>query len=341
MKKKQKNKIAIDLMGSHHPAQVLMEEIFRYYEKFPKGYSFLLIATEENYSYFEKLQKEYSLPHIEFLKAQTAIEMEENPLVAVRRKKNSSIAMGMNLLKEKRIEAFVSAGNTGALLTSAIMNLDLLPHITRPGLMALFPTKKEPIVVVDVGANVSCTADMLVQFALLGACFQKLKKKKIPKVALLNIGSEEIKGTKELKHAYKLLQETAKKRPDFFSFYGNIEGKDIFDGEIDVLVTEGFTGNVFLKTSEGIASYILDHLHETIAENQFTHLEKSLQDLNRHLHYEQYPGALIIGLQSLVIKCHGYSSPHAVMNAIRGAIEYSQNNLISSLKNQIVSFSKV
>ncbi len=256
----------------------------------------------------------------QYVTAPEVIGMEEHPLLALRKKKNASINVGMRLLKEGKLDALVSAGNTGALVSSAKMILSTLPKILRPCLMTLMPTKKNPVAVLDVGANVQVKATHLIQFAQLGAAYQKTRGIKKPKVGLLNIGSEALKGTSELRLAYHELQKISS-----FQFAGNIEGKSVFDGDVDVLVTDGFTGNVFLKTAEGIASLILDRIQGSASELKKFH----------SLHYSEYPGALLAGVRGIVIKCHGYSTVQGFMNGVLGAIDLAKEEFVQKLLNDL------
>ena len=230
--------------------------------------------------------------------------------------------MGMRFLKEGKIDALVSAGNTGALISSAKMILSTLKGVLRPCLIALMPTKKNLVAVLDVGANVQAKAIHLAQYALIGAAYQKTRGIALPSVGLLNIGSEPLKGTSELRSVYAMLQSHSSKS---FQFMGNIEGTAVFDGEVDVLVTDGFTGNIFLKTAEGIASLLLDRLPLQTADLKKFH----------SLHYAEYPGAIIGGVKGLVIKCHGYSTPKGFVSGVLGAIELAQKNFIATLQNKL------
>lgn len=248
--------------------------------------------------------------------------------MSLRRKKQASLCVGLRLLKEGKLDAFVSAGNTGALVSASKMILGTFPHISRPALLALMPTKKRPVAVLDVGANLQAKAAQLVQFAHLGAAYQKARGIAVPRIGLLNIGSEASKGTSEIRLAYKELAKLP-------AFAGNIEGKSVFDGEVDVLVTDGFTGNVFLKTAEGIASLILDRLHARIPLSALQDIRAHLEDLQRHLHYAEHPGALLCGVKGAVVKCHGYSTPEAFANGIRGAIEFASFRFIEIVKEQL------
>lgn len=305
----QRHKIGVDLMGNDNAPQVLLDALREL--SLPSGVELLAIGTPE----FEKFA-----PPFPFIAAPEVIGMEEHPLLALRRKKNATTNVGMRLLKEGKIDAFVSAGNTGALVSSAKMILSTLPGILRPSLLTLMPTKKNPVAVLDVGANVQVKAAHLVQFASIGAAYQKTRGIKMPSVGLLNIGSEAVKGTSELRLAYHEL-----KKKTSFRFAGNIEGKNVFDGDVDVLVTDGFTGNVFLKTAEGIASLILDRI-----QGSSTELKKF-----QSLHYAEYPGALLAGIRGIVIKCHSYSTPKGFTNAVLGAIELAKEGFVQKLLNDL------
>jgi len=254
---------------------------------------------------------------MDYVSAPTFIGMDESPLTALRRKKTSSMVMGLKALAEGKLDAFISAGNTGALVSGAKLLVGTMPGILRPALLTQMPTKKEPVAVLDVGANVKVQAKHLVQFAELGAMSCRARGIENPAVGLLNIGDEAMKGTSELQQAYQLLM---KHKSPHFRFVGNVEGTSVFDGEVDVLVTDGFTGNVFLKTAEGIASLILDRFSTLLPPEELKKLAPRIQDLKRHLHYAEYPGAHLIGLKKLVVKCHGYSTPQAFVNGVLGVL---------------------
>ncbi len=317
-------RIGIDLMGSENAPRLLLGAVFELILTLhlPSA-RFFLLGPPPLQKECESLLTRFSKAkgQIFFQEAEEVIEADENPLTALRHKKNSSMAKGILLLKEGKLDAFVSAGNTGAIIALSSLHLPLLSDTVRPALLALMPTKKQPLAVLDIGANTQYTADHLVQFAKMGAAYQMSRGIKDPKIGLLNIGHEALKGTSEVRCAYQKLQS-------FPNFRGNIEAKEVFQGEVDVLITDGFTGNVFLKTAEGIANLILDRLKENISEQEFSILEPYLNDLQKHLHYAEYPGALLAGLQGIVIKCHGYSSPKAIMNGIRGALELVEQKFL-------------
>lgn len=308
-------------MGSDNdPAQVLSS----LHISLPPGIGLVAIGTPE---YANRSP-------VPYLEAKEVIEMDENPLTALRKKKQASMLVAMRLLKEGAIDALVSAGNTGALVSSAKMIVGTFSPLHRPALLAMIPTKKQPVAVVDVGANVQVKTETLVQFALIASAYLRTKGIASPTIGLLNIGSEPIKGTSESRLAYHALK-TLKSPP--FRFVGNVEGTSVFNGDVDGLITDGFTGNVFLKTAEGIASLILDRLTAHISDDILGQITPQLEDLRRHLHYADYPGALLAGIKKLVIKCHGYSTPQAIAKAVLGAAGLLQESFIEKFQKNLNS----
>ena len=261
--------------------------------------------------------------------------MEDAPLTAIRRKRNSSLCTGIRMLKEGHLQAFISAGNTGALIGFAKLELPPLPKVERPALLTLLPTRLNEIAVLDVGANTSYKANHLIQFAAMGVAYQKSRGVNIPKVGLLNIGSEAKKGTPELQLVYNQLLASSRENPTSFCFAGNIEGRDVFHGEIDVLVTDGFTGNVFLKTAEGIASVILESLESSPLEDCSPHIKGILAELRQRLHYTEYPGALLCGVEGIVIKCHGNASTQSVLRSITTAERLIEHSFLEKVKEEL------
>lgn len=309
-------RVGIDLMGSDSSPRELLEAVLSYSSNhhLPSGCHLVFFGTEEIFT-------ASSLPpRIESYPVTEVIGMEEAPLTAVRTKKNSSLCTGIRLLKEGKLDAFISAGNTGALLASATLALPLIPGIVRPALLTLLPTKNKELAVLDVGANTICRADLLIQHACLGIAYQHSRGILLPKVGLLNIGSEACKGTPELKEVYSTLEKMSQAPSAKFAFIGNIEGRDAFHGEIDVLVTDGFTGNVFLKTAEGIAAVILEQLQQ----------DKTLMltEVCKRLNYAEYPGALLCGVEGIVIKCHGNISSQSLTRSISTACQLLENSFL-------------
>lgn len=270
-----------------------------------------------------------------FHSAHDFIAMSDNPVTALRKKKGASVLVGLRLLKQGKIDAFVSAGNTGSLVLGAKIILSTLPKVQRPAFLSFMPTKKHPVAVLDLGANVQCKATHLVQFAILASAYLRIKGVENPKIGLLNIGEEPLKGTSELRLAYHQLKTLAKAP---FKFSGNIEGKSVFDGDVDALITDGFTGNVFLKTAEGIASLILDRMNANLPKETLSVLGPQLFDLQKHLHYAEYPGALLIGVKGIVIKCHGYSTPRAFVNGVQGAIDLATQGFMEKFQTHIKEY---
>jgi glycerol-3-phosphate acyltransferase PlsX len=316
-------------MGSDTPPLELMDAIFRFVDQLPSGIDLTLFATRDIFA-----GRHSPSPQIALHTVLECIEMEESPLAAIRTKKNSSICVGIKMLKEKQLQAFISAGNTGALMCAAKLSLPMLPSIDRPALLTLLPTRKRDIAVLDVGANTSCKAHHLVEFAHIGAAFQKIRGIDHPQVGLLNIGSEAKKGTPQHQEAYALLEKADRSQ---FHFSGNIEARDVFQGHIDVLVTDGFTGNIFLKTAEGIGGVILEQLDETAREECSPHLKGILAEVRQHLHYAEYPGALLCGIDGIVMKCHGNASPQSLINTIISSIRLVEHQYIERTKSYLLN----
>lgn len=323
-------RIGVDLLGCDTPAEELLKALIDFPFEGAHPPKFTLFATEEIFS------KVKTPPDFICHPVTETITMDDDPLAAVRRKKDSSILVGVHSLKKFEIDAFISAGNTGALLAAATLSLPLLPGIDRPALMTLMPTKLEPVAVLDVGANVNVKAENLLQFAQMGIAYQKTRGISHPTVGLLNIGEERQKGTPELRKAYEILETLNRDAPfDKPVFVGNIEGRNVFHGNIDVLITDGFTGNVFLKTSEGIAGFILDQLEKIKLVELFPGLKGMINTLGHRLHYAEYPGAILCGIEGIVIKCHGESTPQAFFNSIRGASHLVNNFFLEKIKIEL------
>lgn len=329
-------RIGIDLMGSDCSPAVLFKAIELAVEKFPQVNLTVFVTQAalddillHSFAHFPVGQA-----HVEFQIVSDVITMQDEPLTAIRQKKNSSLALGLKFLKKRYLDGFVSAGNTGALIAGATLSLPLLPGIKRPALLATLPTEKGSVAIIDVGGNVSRKAYHLAQFAQLGVTYQRCCKRiEQPRVGLLNIGVESKKGTSEVRQAYQLMQAMAERQE--MLFVGNVEGREVFQGAVDVLVTDGFTGNVLLKTSEGVSSFILQQLQITLQEilpNQSTSI---LRHLHYQFDYEEYNGAIVCGVDRVAIKCHGQSSPKGLLRGIQEAIHLVHNNFIYQIKQQL------
>jgi glycerol-3-phosphate acyltransferase PlsX len=278
----------------------------------------------------------YDKSRIEILHTDEKILMHEDqpPAMAVRKKKNASMILALELVKKGEAVACVSAGNTGALMTASQLILKRIRGVLRPAITTVFPNKKGSMVLLDAGANADCKPEYLNQFALMGAKYAEiLFGKEKPKVALLNIGEEEGKGNELVKNTFEILKENKK-----INFSGNIEAREMMDGNVDVIVADGFTGNVILKTGEGVATLILDLL-KTGIKSKFIYklgaliLKPVFVQLKNKIDSTEYGGALFLGLNGISIKAHGNSDSKAIKNALNVAHKFGKSNFVEELKN--------
>lgn len=334
--RKRKSKVphlGIDLLGGDNvsPDHVL-ETLHALYSEVAAPFCLTVFSTPEIAVHVEAFKKAHDLKEkeLEIFQTEEVIHMDDDPLYAIRKKKQSSMCLGMKFLRDRQIDALVSTGNTGALIASAKLFLPMLQGISRAALITLLPTKKEPIAVIDVGANIQCSPEHLVHFAQMGIAYQKARGIKKPIVGLLNIGVEEKKGRAELRETYKLLQEFNSEET---VFAGNIEGKEVFSGDIHVLVTDGFTGNIFLKTAEGLSSFILDTMKKN--QNLIPFSKPLLQHLEAELYSAEYPGAILCGVDGVIIKCHGDANPEALKCGVQGAIKLLQGKFLEKIKLEL------
>ena len=258
--------------------------------------------------------------HFDIVQADDVVHMNEKPSDILRRKKNASIQVACRLVKDGKAEAVVSAGHSGATVACGMFIMGRLPGVERPALAALLPTEKNPVVVLDAGANVDCRPYHLFQFGLMGDAFARdLLGYAAPRVSLLSIGEEEGQGNSQVKEAYELL-----KLAQNLNFVGNAEGRDIFTGDIDVVVCDGFVGNVVVKMSEGLASALVRMLKRLFTSGFLPALggmlaKGAFKKFATTIDYAEYGGAPLLGLQGLAIVCHGRSSARAMQNAIKMA----------------------
>jgi phosphate acyltransferase len=256
---------------------------------------------------------------LEVIHASQSISMDESPFEAIRKKKDSSIAIAFEQVKNGQADAVVSAGNSGATMASAIRSLGRLENISRPGIASIFPTLKKPLVMMDVGANVDCRPQHLYQFGVMGAAFSKnLFQIKKPSIGLLSIGEEGGKGNVLVKSAHELFRKST------LNFKGNVEGRDIFQGDVDVIVCDGFVGNVCLKVSEGLAEAINSMLRTEISKSFMAKMgyllaRKAFKNFGKKVDYAEYGGAPLLGINGTGIICHGRSNAKAIKNAIKVA----------------------
>jgi glycerol-3-phosphate acyltransferase PlsX len=272
---------------------------------------------------------------IEIRNASQVVEMDELPSVALRKKRDSSIRVAADMVRQGVAGGLVSAGNTGAVMAISKTVFGVVPGVDRPALAAILPTLAGHAVLLDVGANVACKPHQLVQFAIMGHLFCKIiVGVPSPRVGLMSVGEEESKGNLLTKEVHKSLKETS------LNFIGNVEGRDVYNGRADVIVCDGFTGNVALKTSEGLIEAVLKLLRDELSSNLQAKLgallsQQSFKRLKKRLDYSEYGGAPLLGLRGASIICHGRSSSNAIKNAIRVAKEFVENQVNTKLESEL------
>ena len=328
-----KIKIAIDAMGGEKSPKKIID-----------GIEISLKLNNENFFYIygkeDLLKKEISsnkllTQHCEIINAKDIVLDDESPLYAAKRGKESSMWKTIESLKEKKADISLSAGNTGALLVISRLLLNTIDGINKPALAALWPNKNNMNVVLDLGANVECNEKNLSDFACMGsALFKSLFSNGQPRIALLNIGLEENKGNEILKKTYSILKKEKIKN---FEFCGYIEGNHIMDGNIDVIVTDGFTGNIALKTAEGTATFITDGLKKSLNKLSVLLSYKSLKKFKEKLDPRKYNGAIFLGLQSPVVKSHGSTDSIGFAHSINVCNKIVKANLIEKIKSNLIT----
>ena len=325
-------KIALDAMsGDFAPISTVKGAI----EALEENGKLEIILVGKEIIIKEELKKyKYDVKRLEIKNADEIIEMTDDPVKAVKEKKNSSMNVTIDLVKEKLAEASVSCGNTGALLTSSQLKLKRIRGVLRPAIAVLFPNKKDKgTLFLDLGANADSKPEFLNQFAMMGSKYVEIFLNiKNPKVALLNIGEEESKGNELTRESYNLLKENKD-----INFIGNIESTKIMDGEVDVVVTDGFTGNILLKTSEGIGKFIFHIVKESIMESWLSKIgalliKGSMKKVKQKIDASEYGGAIFLGLNGLSLKAHGNSDSTAIKNALKVASKFVELNFIEELR---------
>ncbi len=318
-------KIAVDAMGSDQAPAVEVEGAVQAAAQY--GISIVLVGQEDRVHEILRSHDTSGLP-IEVVHASEVITMEESAATAARRKKDSSVRVAARLMRDSGVFGIVSAGNTGAVMATVKMVLGTLPVVDRPALSTVLPTQKgKPAILLDVGANVDCKPHHLEQFAIMGDVYSRaIFGIRRPRVGLLSIGEEDSKGNELTKEAFKSL----KRAP--INFIGNVEGRDIFKGDVDVIVCDGFTGNVALKLSEGLietfTAMLGQELQKTLsAKVGYIFAQKAFREFKRRLDYSEYGGAPLLGLKGITIVCHGRSNANAIKNAIRVANEFCKHDV--------------
>jgi glycerol-3-phosphate acyltransferase PlsX len=308
-------KIALDAMGGDFAPKATVEGAVIAAKEFSSEVQIMLIGQE---SVLKPLLTEHNLPNIHIIHADEVIEMGEHPTKALQQKQRSSIAIGYHLLKEGKVQAFCGAGNTGAMLVGALFSVKAIEGILRPPIVSHVPQLNgSTSLILDVGANTDCKPEVLHQFALLGKVYaENILGIQKPKIALMNVGEEETKGNLQAQAAYTLL-----KGDDSLNFVGNVEGRDLFFGKADVMVCDGFVGNVILKMAESFYD---------VAQHQ-----KVNDSFLNQLNYEAIGGSPILGLNGNVVIGHGISSALAIKNMIEIAKKMAESNLHEKIKNSL------
>lgn len=320
-------RIAIDAMGTdRHPA-VEVEGAVTALQQLPTDFRVLLVGDREAIEAELARLGESESDRLSIIHATQRIEPGEAPATAVRRKPDSSIVAGLNLQKGGEADAFVSAGSTGAVMAASLFILRSLPGVDRPAVATMLPTAIGPMVMLDAGANVDCRPAHLVQFARLGSIYARdvLAREK-PRVGLLNIGEEPEKGNELAVEAYRLLQESD------LRFVGNVEGRQIIEGACDVLVTDGFVGNVLLKFYESVAGFVFGLLRQEITGDG---ADQKFGRVSRMLDYAEYGGAPLLGVNGISIICHGGSPPRAITNAIIAAVRAADAHMVGHIRHEV------
>lgn len=325
-------------MGGDHGLSVVIPACVRAAKKNP-DLNIILVGVQDKVSAFLQKYGAQSSKQLSIVHASEVVTMDELPSHALRNKKDSSMRVAISLVKEGKAQACVSAGNTGALMATARYVLKTLPGIDRPAIVSELPTMKGKTWVIDLGANVDSCAEHLFQFAVMGsALIQAIEHKPKPKIALLNIGVEEIKGNDQVKRTAHMLAECS-----VMNYVGYVEGNHFYSGDVDLVVCDGFVGNVALKASEGIARLMLDVLKESFNKNWLTKISgflalPALRNLKKRLDPSRYNGASMLGLNGIVVKSHGGADERGFEFAIEQAILEAKNNVVDLVRDQINDF---
>jgi glycerol-3-phosphate acyltransferase PlsX len=326
--------VAIDCMGGDHGPHVTVPAALDYLRRV-EGVNVILVGLQDAITAELRKLKADAEPRLAVQHASEVVSMDESPAVALRSKKDSSMRVAVNLVKDGTAHACVSAGNTGALMAISRFVLKTLPDIERPAICSVLPTRKGHTYMLDLGANVDCTAEHLLQFGVMGATLvSSVEHKEQPSIGLLNIGAEDIKGNEVVKRAAELLRASG------LNFYGNVEGDDIYKGTTDVVVCDGFVGNVALKTSEGLARMLGAYLREEFNRNVVTKLAgvvalPVINAFKRRIDPRLYNGASLLGLRGIVVKSHGAADRLSFRVAIGRAVEEARGGVLNHISERM------
>jgi len=326
--------IAIDAMGGDHGPHVTVKAALSVLQR-EEDVNFVLVGLEDIINAELKLRRAQASTRLRVRHASEVVKMDDPLSVALRSKKDSSMRVTADLVKRGEADAGVSAGNTGALMAVSRFVLKTLPGIDRPAIASTLPSYTGCTYMLDLGANVDCTAEHLLQFGIMGSALcAAIEHKERPSIGLLNIGEEDIKGNEVAKRAGEMLKSSG------LNFYGNVEGNDIYKGTVDVVVCDGFVGNVALKSSEGLAKLIAEVLRREFRKNLFTRLAgiialPVIRAFKRKMDPRRYNGASLLGLNGVIIKSHGSADVFAFEQAILKAVEEVRGGLLRRIADQV------
>ncbi|MDA9753142.1 phosphate acyltransferase PlsX [Candidatus Pelagibacter sp.] len=328
-------KIAVDAMGGDNSPDKVVNGIINHHLN-NKDVFYKIFGNEKQI--INCIKNKVNKNNYQIVNTLNKVSSEDSPLEAAKRGKDTSMWLAIESVKNKDCDVVISAGNTGALLVISKLNLKMIQNIDKPALSALWPNKKGMSVVLDLGANIECSSKNLFDFSVMGAALYKsLYPDEVPNVALLNIGSEELKGNETIKETYKILNE---KKLEDFKFAGYIEGNELMDGNVNVIVSDGFTGNVALKTAEGTANFITEELKKTLGGSVVSKISSlinyfNLKKFKKRLDPRLYNGAIFIGLTSPVVKSHGGTDYIGFSNSLEVCCKIIKGNLIEKINNNI------
>jgi len=325
--------ISVDAMGGDFGPKITVPASLNFLKTHPDAY-ITLVGKKSIIKKFLKKPID-SFDRLSIIHTTQFVTMDESPQSALKNKKSSSMRLAINLVKEGAADAIVSAGNTGALMATGRFVLRMLPGIDRPAIASFLPNQKGTSCILDLGANADCTSHHLTQFAIMGSILSSvILKKRKPSVGLLNIGSESIKGNEVTKETYELLKKS------HLNFYGNVEGNDIFKGTTDVVVCDGFVGNISLKTTEGLAKMFADFLGQEFKKNIGTKFLALfalpvLRAFKKRLDPRRYNGAAFLGINGIVVKSHGSADAFSFEHALMTAYEEANSKMIAKISKQL------
>jgi len=321
-------RVALDAMGTDHGPGPEVAGALTALETLP-ALQVILVGDEAALALEISRHPDVPSDRLSIVHASERVSSGEAPAAAIRRKRDSSIVVGLKLQRDGEAEAFVSAGSTGAVMAASLLILRALPGVHRPAIGTLLPTAKDPVLMLDAGANVDCKPHHLVQFAHLGHIYaQDLMDRSAPRVGLLNIGEEAGKGNEASAEAHALLAAGA------LNFIGNVEGREIIKGDMDVLVCDGFVGNTLLKLYESVAEFIIGMLQREISASH-TKENLDLHEVFQVLDYAEYGGAPLLGVNGVSIICHGESPPKAIRNALGVAVRAVRSNMVAHTEREL------